>query len=118
MNEPTSPLSAAGEKVAMLLHAHQVVHAALELGMRERLGISTSHFDVLRALADEPDGRLRMVDIADQMCISRSGVTQSVDRLEDLGLATRVTDRRDRRLVFAEITAGRAQALIRCVIGA
>jgi len=50
-----------------------------------------------------------MVDIAERMCISRSGVTQSVDRLEKLGLVERVTNRDDRRLVFAVITsAGRA----------
>jgi hypothetical protein len=32
--------------------------------MHERLGISASHFDVLRALMAAPDGQLRMVDIA------------------------------------------------------
>ena len=72
--------------------------------MRERLGIGASHFDVLRALMAAPGGRLRMVDIADQMCISRSGVTQSVDRLENLGLVSRAARRGDRRLVLAEIT--------------
>jgi DNA-binding MarR family transcriptional regulator len=73
--------------------------------MRERLGISSSHFDVLRALMAAPDGQLRMVDIADHLCISRSGVTQSVDRLESLGLVSRVTKPGDRRLVLAKITA-------------
>ena len=102
-------LSDAGLVVAWLMHAHQSVHAALETEMREQLGISASHFDVLRALLGAPGGQLRMVDIADQMCISRSGVTQSVDRLENLGLVTRTTRRGDRRLVLAEITAeGRA----------
>jgi len=104
-DEPASELSEAGQVVASLLHAYQVVHAALEAEMRERLGISSSHFDVLRALSAAPDGQLRMVDIADHLCISRSGVTQSVDRLESLGLVSRVTNRGDRRLVLAKITA-------------
>ena len=98
-------LSADGEKLALLIKAAQTVHAALEVEMRQRLGISGSHYDVLRALADAPGGYLRMVDIADRMCISRSGVTQSVDRLEELGLVERVANREDRRLVLAEITA-------------
>jgi DNA-binding MarR family transcriptional regulator len=77
--------------------------------MRQRLGIGASHFDVLRALMAAPDGQLRMVDIADRLCISRSGVTQSVDRLENLGLVSRAARRGDRRLVLAEITpAGRS----------
>jgi DNA-binding MarR family transcriptional regulator len=99
-----SELSDAGQVVTLLLHAHQAVHEALEAGMRERLGISASHFDVLRALVAAPGGQLRMVDIAGRLRISRSGVTQSVDRLENLGLVSRTTRRGDRRLVLAEIT--------------
>jgi DNA-binding MarR family transcriptional regulator len=99
-----SELSDAAVVVALLLHAHQTVHAALEAEMRDRLGIGVSHYDVLRALMAAPGGQLRMVDIADRLCISRSGVTQSVDRLESLGLVSRATKQGDRRLVLAEIT--------------
>jgi len=108
-----SGLSDAGVVVALLLHAHQTVHAALEAEMRERLGIGVSHYDVLRALMTAPDGQLRMVDVADRLCISRSGVTQSVDRLESLGLVSRAAKQGDRRLVLAEITAsGRTLASV------
>ncbi len=81
---------------------------ALEADMKAGCGVSPSHFQVLMALAEAPDGQLRMVDIASKNCISRSGVTQSVDRLEKLGRVTRVTSPGDRRLVLATITpAGR-----------
>src|ERR1700722_11591048 len=99
-----SELSDAGVVVALLLHAHQTVHVALEAEMRKQLGIGVRDHDVLRALAMAPDGQLRMLDIADRLCISRSGVTQSVDRLENLGLVSRATKRGDRRLVLAETT--------------
>lgn len=107
-DSPTE-LSAAGQLLTALLKAHSTVEAALELQLRQHLGIGGSSFDILRTLIDAPDGQLKMVDIADQMLISRSGVTQSVDRLEKLGLVSRVTTRDDRRLVLAVITpAGRA----------
>jgi DNA-binding MarR family transcriptional regulator len=99
-----SELSDAGVVLALLLYAHQTVHAALEAEMRKHLGIGVRDHDVLRALAAAPDGQLRMLDIADRLCISRSGVTQSVDRLENLGLVSRVTTHCDRRLVLAETT--------------
>jgi DNA-binding MarR family transcriptional regulator len=106
--DPTSELSAAGHLLVLLHRAHDGVETALEAEMRERTGIGCSHFDVLRTLMEAPDEQLRMVDIAERMCISRSGVTQSVDRLEELGLVSRVTQREDRRLVLAAITpAGR-----------
>lgn len=105
----SSKLSRDGRVLALLLHTHQAVWTALEAEMRRRLCIGVSHFDVLSTLMEAPGGQLRMVDIADRMCISRSGVTQSIDRLEQLQLVSRETNREDRRLVLAAITpAGRA----------
>lgn len=105
-------LSDAGRVVALLLHAHQTVHAALDAEMRRHLGIGVRDHDVLRALAAAPDGQMRMLDISERLCISRSGVTQSVDRLESLGLVSRATKQSDRRLVLARTTAeGRSLAL-------
>ena len=63
---------------------------------------------MLATLTRGPAGRQRMVDIAGQMCLSKSGVTQIVDRLEAAGLAARESSATDRRLVYAAITtAGR-----------
>lgn len=63
---------------------------------------------MLASLARGPDGRQRMVDIAGQMSVSKSGVTQIVDRLVAAGLAARESSATDRRLVYAAITtAGR-----------
>lgn len=90
--------------LALLLAAHGVVGDALETAMKAECGINSGQFAVLMALADAPRGRLRMVDIASKNCMSRSGVTQSVDRLERLGLVARSTSPQDRRLVLATIT--------------
>jgi DNA-binding MarR family transcriptional regulator len=49
-----------------------------------------------------------MADIAGHMSVSKSGVTQIIDRLVAAGLAVRETSATDRRLVNAAITtAGR-----------
>jgi DNA-binding MarR family transcriptional regulator len=88
----------------MLLRAQQAVNAKLDERLRDQIGIAHSHFDVLRAVAAAEDEQLRMADIADAMCCSRSGVTQSIDRLEQLGLVDRVTHPDDRRIVLASLT--------------
>ena len=63
---------------------------------------------MLASLSRGPDGRQRMVDIAGQLCVSKSGVTQITGRLVAAGLAARESSATDRRLVYAAITtAGR-----------
>ena len=94
----------AARALAALMVAEHAVRDALEAEMKERCGINSGQFQVLMALAGAPDGQLRMADIAATNCISRSGVTQSVDRLETLGHVTRMTSPNDRRLVLAKIT--------------
>ena len=94
----------AARTLAALFSAEHAVSDALEAEMRGRCGINSGQFQVLVALAVAPDGQLRMADIAATNCISRSGVTQSVDRLETLGHVTRMTSTNDRRLVLAKIT--------------
>jgi DNA-binding MarR family transcriptional regulator len=101
-------LSPAAQVIVALLRAQQAVNAKLDEQLRHQIGIAHSHFDVLRAVAAADDEQLRMADIADAMCCSRSGVTQSIDRLEQLGLVDRVTHPDDRRIVLASLTdAGR-----------
>ena len=103
-DEPFADETAASMLLALMLAAHGVVGGALEAAMKAECGINSSHFSVLMALAEATGGQLRMVDIAARNCISRSGVTQSVDRLERLGLVVRSTSPEDRRLVLATIT--------------
>jgi DNA-binding MarR family transcriptional regulator len=108
-DERPQGISQSGQTLALFFAAHRVVDAALETEVRDRLGIGIGQFDVLSTIEQTPSKQLRMADIAERMCISRSGVTQSVDRLESLGLVVRVSHPQDRRTVLAEITpAGRA----------
>ena len=72
--------------------------------MREhRLPLSS--YEVLLFLADSPEGRLRMSELADGVLLSRSGLTRLVDRMERDGLLRRQRCEHDQRGWFAEITA-------------
>jgi DNA-binding MarR family transcriptional regulator len=84
------------------------VHATLidqidnELVAAEQLPLHW--YDVLIELAEAPDRRLRMHELARAVVLSRSGLTRLVDRLEKEGLLTRQPDPADRRGAFAVIT--------------
>lgn len=61
-------------------------------------------YDVLYALEENSDHRLRMHELARAVLISRSNITRLVDRLEAEGLLRREPCPRDRRGAFAVIT--------------
>ena len=62
-------------------------------------------YEVLLFLADAPDGRLRMCELADGVLLSRCGLTRLVDRLERDGLVRRERCDDDARGLNAVITA-------------
>ena len=52
-------------------------------------GLSRQSFDVLVRLARTPEHRLRMSELASQTSLTPSGLTRSVDRLEESGMVSR-----------------------------
>ncbi|MGH9053777.1 MAG: MarR family winged helix-turn-helix transcriptional regulator [Acidimicrobiia bacterium] len=87
-----------------LFNVQRVISEAIERDLRSKTGLSLAQYEVLLRLADAPGGKLRMVDISERICVSKSGVTQLVDRLEEVGLVARESSRSDRRLTYAKIT--------------
>ena len=65
--------------------------------------LQQAQLDALEILASRPDG-WRMSEFADALRVDASTATRSALRLEDLGLAERVTDDEDRRVVTARAT--------------
>src|SRR5260370_1104413 len=101
-------LDPASAALAALSAAHRTLSAVIDRELRAACGLSLAEADVLATLTRGPDGRQRMVDIAGQMSVSKSGVTQIIDRLVAAGLAARESSATDRRLVYAAVTtAGR-----------
>jgi DNA-binding MarR family transcriptional regulator len=108
---PGDDLDPASAALAALFDAHRSIADALDSEIRVACGLSPAEVDVLDTLTRGPNGRQRMVDIADHMCLSKSGVTQIVDRLEAAGLVARESSPTDRRLVYAAITIAGHDAL-------
>src|SRR5258707_700458 len=101
-------LDPATAALAALAAAHRSLSAVIDREIRAACGLSLAEADVLATLARGPDGRQRMVDLASQMVVSNSGVTQIINQLVAAGLAAREPCATDRRLVYAAITtAGR-----------
>jgi DNA-binding MarR family transcriptional regulator len=88
-----------------MLEAHSRVTRQLDAQMQAEHGISVSAYEVLMFLADAPEHRMRMSDIAERVLLSRSGCTRLVDRLVQLGYVTRSAATTDGRGLYALITA-------------
>jgi DNA-binding MarR family transcriptional regulator len=98
-----------------LLNAHAAVVAAIErdLAAAEGAYLPLTWYDVLLALVESPEHRLRLHELARRVVLSRSGLTRLVDRLEVAGLLRREPDSTDRRGAFAVLTEAGRDALRR-----
>lgn len=86
------------------LRAHARLTRQMETDLVREQRLSLASYDVLVQLAEAPDRRLRMTDLANALLLSRSGVTRLVGRLERIGLVSRSRAAGDGRGVVAELT--------------
>ena len=106
-------LNESGEALAALLLSQRVMLDAVDRRLRQELGLSFPLFEALFVISVAPEGRLRMVDIQRRMLVSKSNVTQLIDRLESQELVTREASRTDRRLIYAIVTDRGLEAVTR-----
>ncbi len=67
-------------------------------------GVSLDSYDVMLALFNAPQGRLKMGELAAHVVLSRSGLTRLVDRMEAAGWVARELAAGDRRSFEAFLT--------------
>lgn len=106
---PPLPIKASDWRIGVwrsFLRAHARVVSELEADLGAQAGLALSWYDVLLQLAEAPNRRLRMADLADRVLLSRSGLTRLVDRLQAAGLVRREADPNDARGTFTVITDG------------
>ena len=84
---------------------HNRVNADLERALQRRFHFGMSEFAALSALAESPDGELRMQELTEVVGLNQSSVSRLVARLEQSGLTERVVCETDRRGVFSCLTA-------------
>ena len=94
---------------ALMLGAHARLLAAMEQRLKDANLPSLEWYDVLWALEQAPEQRLRMNALAERLMLTRFNATRLVDRLEREGLVSRQRAKEDRRGAEAVLTAkGRA----------
>ena len=93
-----------------MLRAHRDLVASLDTQLEREHSLPLSSYEVLMVLADSDNGRARMGELADELLLSRSGLTRLVDRLVRQGWVERTPCEDDARGLYAEITrSGRAK---------
>ena len=88
----------------LLFEAASGLRRLVEHRLAVQSGASNQALDVLVRLSRTPGGRLRMSELADQISLTRSGLTRAVDRLEQRGLVERASCPEDGRGAFAVLT--------------
>lgn len=89
-------------KGVLLAHATLVEQIDKEMARADLLPVDW--YDALLALEDAPGQKLKMSELADQVLLSKSGLTRLVDRLEARGYIRREGCRSDRRVAYAVLT--------------
>jgi DNA-binding MarR family transcriptional regulator len=93
------------------LKAHAAVVGAIERDLERAGQISLEWYDVLIAISDAREGRLRLKDLGRELVLTRSGATRLADRLEAAGLVERLPAHDDRRGVSLALTHPGRRAL-------
>lgn len=83
---------------------HSTLGRDLNAALVARHAITLSDYEVLLRLARAEDGRLRRVDLAEQVLLTPSGITRLLEGLERAGLVCRGECAEDRRVVYAQLT--------------
>jgi DNA-binding MarR family transcriptional regulator len=82
-------------------------HAAIVGRLQEALAASDfpplPWYEVLATVADAPEQRMKMGELAEAMVITRGGLTKLVDRLIKAGLMERTFCKTDRRVSYATL---------------
>jgi DNA-binding MarR family transcriptional regulator len=95
------------------IFAHTAVVGRIERDLAAEGLVSLTWYDVLTALSGAPDHRLRLHELAQQVALSRSGLTRLLDRIEAAGYVRREPSPGDRRGAYAVMTAEGEAALLR-----
>lgn len=83
---------------------HARVREALEQALQRNHRLSLTEYEVLRRLAESPEGHRRIQELAEEIHLSQSALSRLVQRLEDDGYVSRAVCDHDRRGVFACVT--------------
>ncbi|MGF1432195.1 MarR family winged helix-turn-helix transcriptional regulator [Kitasatospora sp. LaBMicrA B282] len=84
--------------------ASSLVARRLEQQLKDDSGLSHTQYEILVHLSAEPEGELRMTELADRVVTSKSGLTYQIAQLEKSGVVERRSCPSDVRGVVARLT--------------
>ncbi len=92
-----------GEAWGALTRTHAAVTQRLQDALARAEFPPLPWYEVLATVADAPEQRLRMGELAEALVITRGGLTKLVDRLIKAGLLERTFCETDRRVSYATL---------------
>jgi DNA-binding MarR family transcriptional regulator len=93
------------------IKSHARIIEQIERDLEEEKRVPLSTYDVLIALFEAQDRRLRLQDLTKKVIITKSGLTRLLDRIEKEGLIRRERSETDRRGFYAVLTEEGEQQL-------
>lgn len=105
-DDPNVPLRPGDWRVGVwreFLRAHATTLTKLERDLADS-GLPLAWYDVLLQLAEAPEHRLRMAELADRVLLSRSGLTRLIDRLQGEDYVRREPASDDARGMYTVLT--------------
>ncbi len=100
--------TAHGDAWGALTRTHAAVAQRLQDALAQAELPPLPWYEVLESVAEAPEQRLKMGDLAEALVITRGGLTKLVDRLVKAGLLERTFCETDRRVSYATLCpAGR-----------
>ena len=87
-----------------LLRGHASVTRTLSAQLQSEFGLTINDYEALLRLANAEDGRLRRIDLANELLLTASGVTRLLDGLERGGYVEKASCDSDARVTYALLT--------------
>ncbi|HWT90325.1 MAG TPA: MarR family transcriptional regulator [Solirubrobacterales bacterium] len=100
-----------GEAWGALTRTHAAVTTRLQDALAQADFPPLPWYEMLATVADAPDQRMRMGDLAESLVITRGGLTKLLDRLIKAGLMERTFCETDRRVSYATLLPAGAELL-------
>jgi DNA-binding MarR family transcriptional regulator len=102
--KPTCPANTPhGEAWGALTRTHAAISQRLQEALAQGDFPPLPWYEVLASVAEAPEQRMRMGDLAEALVITRGGLTKLVDRLVKAGLLERTFCADDRRVSYATL---------------
>jgi DNA-binding MarR family transcriptional regulator len=106
-----SPRTAHGDAWGALTRTHAAITGRLQEALAAADFPPLPWYEVLATVADAPEQRMKMGDLAEALVITRGGLTKLVDRLVKAGLLERTFCETDRRVSYATLCPAGADLL-------